>query len=93
MRIGDERCEVRPEPGDEPDGAPDLVVRTAATRWLAIHRGDASAAWALLTGRLRLRGRRRLFFLFPSLFGFEPPSTWLHRLAFHVRRAVRGRAA
>ena len=88
MRIGDERCEVRPGA----DGAPDLTVRTRATRWLAIHRGEASPVWALLTGRIRLRGDRALFLRFPALFGFAPGSTWLHRLAFRARRAL-GRTA
>jgi len=89
MRVADERCEVRPGA----DGPADLIVRTRATRWLAVHRGDASAAWALLTGRIRLGGRRRLFLRLPALFGFEPAPTLLNRLAFHLRRALRRRRA
>ncbi len=87
MRIAGQRCEMRPGLA----GTADLVIRTRATLWLAIHRGDTSPVLALLTGRLRLRGRRRLFLRFPALFGHEPPSTWWHRVAFHLRRRLRRR--
>jgi putative sterol carrier protein len=87
MRIGDERCDVRPGAAERPD----LVIRTRATLWLAIHRGEASPVLALLTGRIRLGGRRRLFLAFPALFGYAPGESWLHRLAFRVRRALRTR--
>jgi putative sterol carrier protein len=85
MRIGGERCEVRPGPAEHPD----LVVRVRATLWLAVHRGEASPVLALLTGRIRLRGRRRLFLRFPALFGHEPGRSWAHRLAYRMRRALR----
>lgn len=74
MRIADERCEVRPGPSAAAYGAADLLVRMPALLLLAIHRGDASPVWGLLTGRIRLRGRRRLFLLFPRLFPTEAPS-------------------
>jgi putative sterol carrier protein len=82
MRIGDERCEVTPGRTD----APDLTIRSPATYFLAVHRGEASAMAGLLLGRIRLRGRRSLLFRFPALFGFEPGQTLLHRWLFRVRR-------
>lgn len=87
MRIADRRCEMRPGVAERPD----LTIRARATLWLAVHRGDASPVLALLTGRIRLRGRRALFLRFPALFGHEPPATWLHRAAFHFRRRLRRR--
>src|SRR5439155_17964963 len=67
MRIADERCEVRPGTLERPD----LTVRMPALLFLALHRGEASAAWGLVSGRIRLRGRRRLFLLFPRFFPSE----------------------
>ncbi|MBI3767123.1 MAG: hypothetical protein HY271_01375 [Deltaproteobacteria bacterium] len=87
MRIADQRCEVRP---GTIAGA-DLVVRIPALLLLAIHRGDASALWGMLTGRIRLGGRRRLFLLFPRLFPTEAPSSRLHALAYRLHRALRRR--
>jgi ferredoxin/putative sterol carrier protein len=89
MRIGDRHCEVRPGRSD----APDLTVRMPATLFLAIHRGEASAVWGLLTGRIRLGGKRRLFLLFPRLFPTEAPSSRAHRWWYRLRRAVRGPSA
>ena len=54
----------------------DIMRRTlciTALLLLAVHRGEASPVWGLLTGRIRLRGRRRLFLLFPRLFPTEAP--------------------
>ncbi|MDP3938875.1 MAG: SCP2 sterol-binding domain-containing protein [Deltaproteobacteria bacterium] len=82
MRVAGQRCEVRP--GDMEN--PDLTVRCPATLYLAIHRGDASAVWALLLGRVRLGGDRRLFLTFPAIFAQTPGSTLFHRLAWHARR-------
>ena len=48
-------------------------------------RAAASAVLGLLVGRIRLRGRRRLFLRFPALFGFEPGQTLAHRWLFHLR--------
>jgi ferredoxin len=86
IRVGDERCEVRPGSADDPD----LTVRMPAMLLLSIHRGEASPVWGLLTGRIRLRGRRRLFLLFPRLFPTEASSSPLRRWAFLLAR--RGRA-
>lgn len=85
MRIADERCEIRRGTTD----AADLVVRMPALLLLAIHRGEASPVWGLLTRRIRLGGRRRLFLLFPRLFPTEAPSSRLHALAHRVRRRLR----
>ena len=82
MRVGDGRCAVTPGRTDRPD----LTIRSAATYFLAVHRGEASAVLGLLLGRIRLRGRRRLFLRFPALFGFAPGQTVLHRWLFALRR-------
>jgi epoxyqueuosine reductase QueG len=87
MRVADERCEVRPGTTD----AADLTIRMPALLFLAIHRGEASAVWGLVTGRIRLAGRRRLFLLFPRLFPTEEPSSLLHRMLYRARRARRRR--
>ncbi|HXJ33394.1 MAG TPA: SCP2 sterol-binding domain-containing protein [Candidatus Eisenbacteria bacterium] len=85
MRVADERCEVRPGRA----GRADLTIRTRATYWLAVHRGDVNPVLGLVTGRLRLSGDRRLFLKFPALFGHEPGRSWAHRLAWRVRRLLR----
>ena len=59
--------------------------------FLAIHRGDRSAVWGLVTGRIRLAGRRRLFRHFPRLFPTDAPSTPLARWLFLARRRWRRR--
>ena len=87
MRVGDQRCEVRPGAADRSD----LTIRAPATYWLAVHRGEANPVVGLLTRRIRLAGNRRLFLRFPALFGHQAPRSWLHRLVFHLRRALRGR--
>lgn len=87
MRIQNGHCEVRP--GTLPDA--DLTIRMPATYFLAVHRGDANPAWGLVTGRIRLAGRRRLFLLFPRLFPTEAPSSPLSRWLFRARRLWRKR--
>lgn len=82
MRIDGNRCRV--EPGAT--GAPDLAVACDAAVFLGVHRGDLSPVLALLTGRIRLRGKRRLFLSFPSLFGFPPGSSWAHRALHRMRK-------
>ncbi len=82
MRIGDQRCEVTPGRADTAD----LTIRAPATYFLAVHRCEANPVLGLLLGRIRLRGRRRLFLRFPALFGFEPGQTLLHRWLFQLRR-------
>ena len=85
MRIANAHCEVRP--GTIAD--PDLTVRMPATYFLAVHRGDANPVWGLLTRRIRLRGRRQLFLLFPRLFPTEAPSSRWSRWLFLARRRWR----
>jgi epoxyqueuosine reductase QueG len=82
MRIANGRCDVRP--GTLP--AADLVVTMPATYFLAIHRGEAHPVWGLLTRRIRLRGKRRLFPLFARLFPTEAPSSLASRWLFRARR-------
>jgi hypothetical protein len=89
MRIANGRCDVRPGT----IAAADLVVTTPAIYFLAIHRGDASPVWGLVTRRLRLRGRRRLFLLFPRLFASEAPSSLASRWLFRARRWRSARSA
>jgi epoxyqueuosine reductase QueG len=85
LRVADERCHVAPGTTEHPD----LVVRCPATLYLAIHRGEASPVLAILAGRLRLRGRRRLFLAFPRLFGMTNGDSLGERLAWAVRRLGR----
>lgn len=66
--------------------AADLTVRCKGSVFLGLHRGEIRPAVALLTGRIRLGGRRRLFLRFPRLFGVAPGATRLHRAWFHMRR-------
>ena len=86
MTVDHGRCRVEPLGIADPD----LTVRCKADVFLGIHRGTDSPVLALLTGRVRLKGRRRLFLTFPRLLGFAPGSSWLHRLAYKVR-GVRAR--
>jgi ferredoxin len=88
IRVADQRCSVHPGR----NGTADLVVRCDARLFLRIHRGEANAPWQLLLGRIRLRGRRRLFLLFPRLFPTRPGESWLHRAVWHARRSWRRRA-
>jgi ferredoxin/putative sterol carrier protein len=88
LRIAGGRCEVRPGA----IAAPDLTVRMPATYFLAVHRGEANPAWGLVTGRIRVGGRRSLFLLFPRLFPTEAPSSIWSRWLFRVRRWWRAAA-
>ena len=81
-RIADRRCSVRPGVVEDAD----LTVNCDATLYLRIHRGESSPLAALLLGRVRLTGDRRLFLKFPALFPVWPGETLLHRLAWHARR-------
>jgi putative sterol carrier protein len=81
MTIDRGRCRVEPCAVADPD----LTVRCDGQLFLGIHRGSVSPALALLTGRVRLRGRRRLFLAFPRLLGFAPGASWLHRAAYEAR--------
>jgi putative sterol carrier protein len=89
MRVADEHCEVRPGTIE----APDLAVTMPAMLFLAVHRGEASPVLGVLTGRIRLKGQRRLFPLLARLFPTETGGSILHRLAFHARQWLRRRRA
>ena len=89
MRVAEGRCQVHPGAIDDAK----LTVRCPGTLFLAIHRGEASALVALLTGRLRLSGKRRLFLRFPAILAATPGGSPLHRALWHGRRALRGRRA
>src|SRR5262249_56822028 len=67
MRIGDERCDVRPGR----TASPDLTIRAPATYFLAVHRGEASAVLGLRLGRIRLPGPRRRHLPCPALPGVQ----------------------
>ena len=87
MRVADEHCEVRPGTIE----APDLTVTMPALLFLAVHRGEASPVLGVLTGRIRLDGRRRLFPVLARIFPTETRGSILHRLAFRVRQWQRRR--
>jgi epoxyqueuosine reductase QueG/putative sterol carrier protein len=86
MRIADARCEVRP--GTIADA--DLTIVCPGSLFLAIHQGTRSPVWAMLTGRLRLRGNRRLFLRFPRLFPTSSGTSFWRRLAWYARRRAGG---
>jgi len=86
LRVGGGRAQTRPGEAEFPD----LVVRCPAELFLRIHREESSPLLALLLARLRLRGDWRLFLAFPRIFAFTPGASWLHRLAWHARRKLRG---
>ena len=85
LRIQRGRAEVRT--GREP--SPDLVVRCEGRTFLEIQQGARGAPWALLTGRVRLSGNRRLFLAFPAVFALDAGESVLHRLVWHARRRWR----
>ena len=92
MTVDGGRCRVEPREITDPD----LTVRCRADVFLGIHRGTINPVLALLTGRVRLEGQRRLFLAFPRLLGFAPGDSWLHRMAYQARKLwarARGRAA
>jgi epoxyqueuosine reductase QueG len=82
LRVADLRCNVRPGTAD----APDLTVRCDGRIFLGVHRGELSAVWQLLTGGIRLGGRRRLFLVFPRLFPVYPEEGPIRRLLWSLRR-------
>jgi len=87
IRVADQRCDVFPGAAEKPD----LSIRAPGAFYLAVHRREASAVWGLLLGRIRLSGKRRLFLVFPRIFGFPPGDTIFHRVAWHARRAWKRR--
>jgi ferredoxin len=64
VTIADQRVEVT----DGWVGAADTVVRADAATWVAVLRGEASLAWALLRGRVRVRGSLRKLAAFRRAF-------------------------
>jgi ferredoxin len=87
ITIGDRRCQVRPGRAERAD----LLVRCDARVFLRVHRGETRAPWQLLLGRIRLRGKRRLFLIFPRLFPLPAGESLVHRLAWQARRWWRRR--
>ncbi len=85
MRVAGECCEVRP--GEIED--PDLTVRCDAALFLAIHREEASAAVALLLGRIRLHGDWKLFLSFPRILGATPGEGMMERAAWYLRGGLK----
>jgi epoxyqueuosine reductase QueG/putative sterol carrier protein len=85
MRIADQRCNVRPGNVDSSD----LTVRCDGRLFLGIHRGEVSPITSLLTGKMRLDGRKELFLAFPRLFPMSPGETIFHRAAWYLKRAWR----
>jgi epoxyqueuosine reductase QueG len=88
LRVAEQRCNVRPGKAE----APDLTVRCDGRVFLGIHRGEVNPVVALLLGRIRLRGRRGLFLVFPRIFPVRSPEGWVRRLIWLVRRKWRGAA-
>lgn len=82
LRIQRGRAEVR----TGRDERADLVVRCEGRTFLEIQQGVRSAPWALLTGRVRLSGNRRLFGHFPAVFAMDPGETFAHRWVWQARR-------
>jgi Fe-S-cluster-containing hydrogenase component 2 len=62
-------AEQRVEVAQGLEGAADVRVRVDGQHWLAIVRGERSLLFALLSGRLRVRGRFSLFRAFGRCFG------------------------
>jgi epoxyqueuosine reductase QueG len=85
MRVAGERCQVHPGESDNPD----IVVRCEGSLLLAIHREQASAVAALLSGRIRLRGKWKLFLTFPRILGNTPGSRIHHRALWSGRRFLK----
>lgn len=82
LRVVDERCSVAP--GVAP--SPDLTISCSGAVFLAVHRGEASPVWTLLTGQVRLSGRKSLYLTFGRLFPVRPPSSVFHSGLWHMRR-------
>jgi len=84
LRVADRRCNVRP--GSVQD--PDLTVRCDGRVFLGIHRGEVNPVWQLLTGGIRLAGRRGLFLAFPRLFPVSPAEGSIRRWIWQLRLAA-----
>ncbi len=84
LRVADRRCNVRPGTVD----APDLTVRCDGRVFLGVHRGEINPVWQLLTGGIRLEGRKRLFLVFPRIFPVYPGEGRFRRWLWQLRRAT-----
>ncbi|HEY2775577.1 MAG TPA: SCP2 sterol-binding domain-containing protein [Candidatus Binatia bacterium] len=87
LRVQRGRAEVRTGTGSHAD----LVIRCSGRLFLEIQQGIRSAPWALVTGRIRLSGDRRLFLRFPALFALGGGESAAHRALWHFRRWLRRR--
>ncbi len=85
MRVAGQRCQVQPGELE----APDLTVRCDATLFLAIHREEASPVIALLLGRIRLGGDRKLFLSFPRILGLTPDDGIRGRVLWYGSRLLK----
>ena len=85
MTVDSGRCRVAPGTIDDAD----LTIRCTGQVFLGIQYGSVSPVLALVTRKVRLSGRRRIFLEFPRLFGFTPGSSIVHRALYEVRRFLR----
>ncbi len=85
LRVADERCNVRPGSVENPD----LTIRCDGAIFLGVHRGEVSPVRQLLTGGIRLEGKKQLFLVFPRIFPMYPDEGLFHRLVWHAKRAWR----
>jgi len=81
LRVAEQRCNVRPGVTDDAD----LTVECDGRVFLGIHRGEVNAVWQLLTGGIRLRGKKQLFLTFPRIFPVSPPDGVLARVMWALR--------
>jgi len=87
MEIRGNRCKVAP--GRTPSA--DLTVQCDGAVFLAIHQGEVNVPLAMLTGQLRLGGRRRLFFSFPRIFAASPSESFAAKILWKLERAWKKR--
>ena len=83
MEIRGNRCAVAPGRSDNAD----LTIRCDGRTFLGIHQGTVNVPLAMMTGRLRLEGRRRLFFAFPRLFAASPSDSLAAKIVWRLKRA------
>ena len=82
MTVAQQRCRVQPGQTENSD----LTIRCDAHLFLGIHRGERSAVKSLLTGKIKLMGRRELFLAFPRLFPVRPAEGLLAMLGWRLRQ-------
>lgn len=78
MRVVDNRCQVHPGETESPD----LTIRCAGELFLKIHREEVNPVLAILTGKLKLKGDRKIFLTFPRILASTPGHSLWHRLAW-----------